>query len=254
MHSSIPILLTSAVRVSAQHTALRDADERLRLTLDSIARWRQTPGIRAVVVCDGSGFDLSPLLPEGPAGAAPVECLSFQNDIVAVRRQGKGFGEGQIVAHALQHSLHLKQAQVWAKCTAKLWVQNFADCLAGYQGPAAFDIRGFSQVRSVDSRFYLVDSAFHAQHLAHVHEQVDDDHGWYLEHCLLQALEVLPIQRYVMVPPPRVVGVSGSDGQLHAPGWHWRLFWQLRNRAWRLLGRHPAQITRSGRRPGSPPA
>ncbi len=251
---NIPVLLTSAVRVSAQHTALQDAGERLRLTLESVALWRRTPGVSVVVLCDGSGVDLSASVPPAKPGEAPVECLAFQNDVAAVRRQGKGHGEGQIVAYALRHSLYLGEARVWAKCTGKLWVQNFAECLAGFQGPASFDIRGFHRVRSVDSRFYLVESAFYDQHMAQAHEQVDDDRGWYLEHCLLQALQALPVQRYVMVPPPQVVGVSGSDGRLHAPGWHWRVLWQLRNRAWRLLGRHPVGITRSGRRPGSPPA
>lgn len=254
MNGSIPVLLTSAVRVSARHTALQNADERLRLTLESIALWRSTPGVSVVVVCDGSGVDLSAKVPPAKAGEASVECLAFQNDVAAVRQQGKGHGEGQIVTYALRHSQHLGQAQVWAKCTGKLWVENFAECLKGFQGAASFDIRGLRRVRSVDSRFYLVSSAFYAEYLAQAHEQVDDDRGWYLEHCLLQALEVLPIQRYVMVPPPRVAGVSGSDGVLHTPGWHWRVIWQLRNRAWRLLGRHPVLITRSGRRPGNPPA
>lgn len=254
MTGGIPVLLTSAVRVSARHTTLQDADERLRLTLDSIDLWRRTPGVTAVVVCDGSGVDLSIHLPPTAHDMAPVECLAFQNDAELVRRKGKGFGEGQIVAHALRNSVHLSHAEVWGKCTGKLWVQNFSDCLKGYRGPVAFDIRGTFAVRSVDSRFYLVDAAFYRQHLARAHEQVDDDHGWYLEHSLLQALGGLTLQRYVMVPPPCVVGVSGSDGQLHAPGWAWRVLWQLRNRMWRLCGRHIVKITRSGRTPGSPPA
>lgn len=252
---SIPVLLTSAIRVSASHTALQDEQLRLALTLDSVRRWQRTPGVSAVVVCDGSGFDLSAhLSAQDKAHGVPVECLSFRNDVARVRAQGKGFGEGQIVEHALSHSQHLRDAPVFAKCTGKLWVANFPACLARFEGQAAFDIRGLRTIRCVDSRFYIVTRALYDQQLRHVHAEVQDDQGHFLEHCLMDGLHPLPPSAFVMLPSPDVRGVSGSDGKLHAPGWGWRVLWGARNRCWRLVGRQPLPLTRSGRTPGSPPA
>jgi hypothetical protein len=60
----VPVLITSAINVTAPGTKLADPAERLDLTLKGIERWLQNPAVHALVAVDGSGFDYSSQLRE----------------------------------------------------------------------------------------------------------------------------------------------------------------------------------------------
>lgn len=214
----MPLLITSAIRVSAAYTKLADFDSRLALTLEGIQRWLASPGIGPVVVCDGSGVDLGAhatrTLSNG--GALTCEYLSFQNDTNAVRANGKGFGEGEIVNYALEHSQVLRAASKFAKCTGKLWVENHASCISHFNGIAAFNILGHFQ--AIDTRFYIVDKSFYLNRLATAYRDVRDGDGFYLEHAFKKALSTLKPSEFVMFPTPRLTGISGSTGTVYNSG------------------------------------
>lgn len=205
------VLLTSAINVSAPRTALSEPSRRLEETLKSIEMWRRMPGVGKIVLCDGSGFDF-PMIALGSRDGADVEVLSFTNDVEEVGRKGKGYGEGQIVSHALAHSRFLSTESVFAKCTGKLWVSNFRRCLRGFNGVAAFDYAGWLQPTSIDTRFYIVQKSFYLDVLSDAHVGVDDSRGIYLEHVFAQALAAKKLASYAMSPTPRIEGVSGSMG------------------------------------------
>ena len=57
---TIPLLLTSCIIVSAKYTALSDTELRLTETIKSLEKWTTTPDIEKIVICDGSGFDITP--------------------------------------------------------------------------------------------------------------------------------------------------------------------------------------------------
>jgi hypothetical protein len=214
MHSPrrLPVLVTSAIKVSAGNTALRSVEERVRETIRGLGAWMSTPDVEELIVCDGSGFDLTPhlqdLMRQHPD--VFVEILSFQNDAEGVKRQGKGYGEGQIIEHALSHSAILCSTAAFAKCTGKLWVRNYADCLDAFNGIASFDFNGLLRPRFVDTRFYMVDIGFYRRNLSSAFLTVDDDAGFFLEHAFKDSLANFGLSTYVMAPTPRVAGVSGS--------------------------------------------
>lgn len=214
---SVPVLITSAINVSAAQTILIDSSIRLDLTLKSIAQWRTTPGVSHVVVCDGSGFDLGPHIGEMFTNQKCVgfEVISFTNDVTGVKAKGKGYGEGEIVNYALQHSKVLKDAKNFAKCTGKLWVENFAACLKEFNGFAAFDFSGKFKPVKIDTRFYIVNKDFYVANMAALHHCVDDSNGFYLEHAFRDGLKSRAVSDYVMYPTPRISGISGSMGLHH---------------------------------------
>ena len=214
-----PVLITSAINVAAAKTVLTDATARLELTLNSIQQWRATQGVSHVIVCDGSGFDLGPYINNMSINQAGVGCevISFINDVAGVEAKGKGYGEGEIVNYALQHSQVLKDASHFAKCTGKLWVENFADCLNGFNGIAAFDFHGNFKPEQIDTRFYVVSKDFFVSHMAALHHCVNDSNGFYLEHAFRDGLQAHKLSDYVMYPTPRISGVSGSMGVLFEP-------------------------------------
>ena len=209
-----PVLITSAINVSAAKTVLTDVKARLELTLNSVQQWRETPGVSHVIVCDGSGFDLGPHISNMFSNQADVGCevISFTNDVAGVKAKGKGYGEGEIVNYALQQSQVLKGASHFAKCTGKLWVENFASCLNGFNGLAAFDFRGNFKPVQIDTRFYIVNKEFFVANMAALHHFVDDGNGFYLEHAFRDGLKSRALSDYVMFPTPRIRGISGSMG------------------------------------------
>lgn len=213
-----PLLLTSCVIVSDHSVNLKDKDARIRLTLESMEKWLAiSPGLR-LVVCDGSGYDFSEVVLQHFPGAH-IECLSFRNDAQKVVIYGKGYGEGEIVNYALAHSAYLKESDYFAKCTAKLWVENFSDCLAGWNGSCLLkgyfaDVFSFKPTRFdyIDTRFYLVSKAFYAKYLAATYLKVHSDRGISLEHCFRDAILEQRLSGVLFSVAPVICGVGGGSG------------------------------------------
>jgi len=226
----IPLLITSAINVTAPGTKLADPAERLDLTLKGIKRWLHDPAVHSLVAVDGSAFDYSAQLMELNRDARKhIEFLSFQNNIERVRLQGKGYGEGEIVLHALTHSTILSSAPCFAKCTAKLYVRNYAKCLAAFNGKFMCGIYGRNTIRCLDTRFYLASRDFWMKYFSRAHLQVDDPKGYYIEHSYLDRLRENGIRRFTLPVPPLIEGRSGSDNiEYPAPSLYRRLAHRLR--------------------------
>ena len=214
-----PILLTSCVVISDQSVNLKDKNSRILLTLDSIQKWLDlSPGLR-LIVCDGSNYDFSEHVRE-KFPHSQIECLCFENNKELVALHGKGYGEGEIVNHAIQNSAFIKEAGFFAKCTAKLWVENFFECLQGWNG--SFLCKGyFSDVFSpikktrfsyIDTRFYVVDTAFYLKYLDSAHLNVGGKSKLSLEDCFKDIIIKQNLDKVLFTVPPVICGVGGGTG------------------------------------------
>ncbi|OYQ40337.1 hypothetical protein CHU94_13660 [Rhodoferax sp. TH121] len=218
-HTHIPILLTSSVIAHDKGVRLQDPGERERLALESIQAWRRIAPHNPLVLCDGSGFDFQPHVAALP-GSGPVECLNFQNDVQRVQQQGRGYGEGEIVRHAIEHSTLIQSAGSFAKCTSKLWVENFRDCMQPWNGrlliKGVFD-HVFSPHRKttlayIDTRFYAMDVQTYRLHFLHAHETIRVQDGYGLEESFRDIFLKERLQGCLMSPPPVICGVGGGTG------------------------------------------
>lgn len=213
-----PILLTSCVIVSDHTVSLADADARIRFTLESVSKWLSICSELRLVICDGSNYDFSDLVstrfPE-----ANIECLFFQNTKELVKKQGKGFGEGEIVNYAIQNSNYLNDSDCFAKCTAKLWVENFFDCLKDWNGEMrckgyfsnVFSIQK-TQFSYIDTRFYLASKSFYLEHFASAHTHVGGENGLSLEDCFRDVILTEKLSKILFNVPPVICGVGGGTG------------------------------------------
>lgn len=217
--TALPVLITSAINVSANKTILSDADQRLSKTIAAIKHWQQIPLVNTVIVCDGSGFDLSEHIstPGDRGTQAPCEFLSFHNDQAKVRALGKGYGEGEIVKFALENSSALRDSHRFAKCTAKLWLSNFPACVSHFRSRAAFDYGGRFDPVYLDTRFYLTETEFFRAHLMNAYLNVDEDRGYNLEHAYKDALRRFKLSEIAIYPTPRIFGTSGSMNTEYLP-------------------------------------
>jgi len=171
-----------------------------------------------IVICDGSGFDFSEIVAK-KFPEANIECLFFENNRELVALYGKGYGEGEIVKYALENSKYLKDAQFFAKCTAKLWVSNFFKCLKDAGGPFSCNCV-FSNYKSVfklkfehiDTRFYITNKLFFLENFASAYLNVRDQEGHYLEHCFRDVVIEKKLNKIITPIFPIIEGVSGSSG------------------------------------------
>ena len=218
---NVPILLiTTAVRAAPSvNVRVSDRERRLEYTLEGIGEWvARMPELR-IVVCDGSNVDLTSTIRE-KWPTATIEVLHFQNNEKKVARFGKGFGEGQIIKFALKKSKFLRNQPVFMKCTGKLWVENIREVLSGISGTNGFMIRqrpdeeGQRKPFWVDTRFFVVGTAFFRRYLASAYRDVDITARHYIEHVYCERLvKIAPPRRLRFVVKPEIRGVSGSTGK-----------------------------------------
>lgn len=221
MRSAPPILITSSVIAMDKTVHLKDEKLRIFHTLESIGRWLEIYPQAQLVICDGSGFDFSSLiLKEFPQ--ANIECLFFNNDANMIHLHGKGFGEGEIIRFAIENSQVISNSSWFAKCTAKLWVDNFLDCVHAWNGiflcQAFFsDVFSFkkTQLQYVDTRFYLVDKNFYIKNLLNSHIDIGGSSGISIEDRFLELIQKERLERVFFSTPPIVCGVGGGSGKYY---------------------------------------
>lgn len=222
----IPLLLTSSAVAHDTSVRLNATDDRIRLTLESVAEWLAIDPRIPIVICDGSGFDFSELL-ERQFPMARIECIAFENDPAAVRKIGRGYGEGEIVRYALSHSRLIKEAGCFAKCTAKLWIQNYRHCLLEWNRNQNLLLKGvfsnvFSPLRAtafsyVDTRFYISTITTYKAYFENAHFEIDSSAGQSLEECFRDIILRNALHASLFRVPPVICGVGGGTG-VNRPG------------------------------------
>jgi hypothetical protein len=211
-----PLLLTSCVNTSAPFTKLTDTNKRIELTIQSIKEWIRIQKDIKIIICDGSNYDFSTITNE-LFPTANIECIYFQNSIQLVKLFGKGYGEGEIIDYALRNSTFIRHANFFAKCTSKLWVENYNDCLNSWNGVFKSDCN-YTNIKSInniemgyiDTRFYLTSKSFYEKYLSAAHLNVNDIDDRPLERCFKDIITYNNILEFMFPILPIIKGVSGS--------------------------------------------
>jgi hypothetical protein len=214
----VPLVITSAVNVSAPFVKLTDPVERVSHALDAIRAWLSIDKTLAIVICDGSGYDFT-LDVEKEFPSYEIECLSFYNNSDMVASRGKGYGEGEIMMYVLNYSQIIKGAEYFAKCTSKLWVENYLDCLSSFNGVFGCEKQyrkySLTNVIGCDTRFYITSKLFFKSSISDCYEKVNDYDGYFLEHAFADALKNSGVSNVLFTHPPIVNGISGTSGRFN---------------------------------------
>ena len=231
-----PILLTSSAIAMDHSVTLKDPEQRIHYTLESIEKWMKLGADIRLVVCDGSSYDFSRIVRERFPKRS-IECLFFENDKQLVERHGKGYGEGEIIKFALLNSAFLKDADWFAKCTAKLWVDNFLSCVKEWNGSflckAYFaNVFSFKKTRFeyIDTRFYLVEKNIYMKYFYETHLKVGGSNGTSIEDNFKEIVLQNRLTRVFFRSPPIVRGMGGGSGKYYRNNFIRRLKESLRSR------------------------
>jgi hypothetical protein len=215
--SSLPILLTSSIAPHDTRVKLKDESSRLHYVLESVEQWLRINPKVAIVLCDGSNYDMGPLLTQR-FPFSEIEYLRFQNDPLKVALMGRGYGEGEIVRYAVEHSDLIRQAGGFSKCTAKLWVDNYYECIKWWNGKFlckgvfldAFTPLKKTKFHHIDTRFYITSSSFYKDYLLQAHLSINVEAGHGLEECFRDILMRQHIQHAMIPIYPIIQGVGGG--------------------------------------------
>lgn len=222
MHLSpgcIPILLTSSVIAYDAEVRLADQNKRLEFSLESLRQWKKRFPHQPIVVCDGSSFDFQPYVKKF-LPYDNIECLFFENDQTRVAQHGRGYGEGEIVRYALQHSQRIQQAGCFAKCSSKLWVTNFEACAQAWQGElllqgiftGVFEPWQETVFSYIDTRFYISSIDAYQTFFQDAHLRIREKEGFGLENAFHQIFLENRLHRALSPVAPVICGVGGGIG------------------------------------------
>lgn len=221
----IPILITSSVIPHDPGVQLSDPKQRLFHAIESLTHWNRVAPRSRFVLCDGSNFDFRSIVEEKFPNME-IECLSFENDHSKILTHGRGYGEGEIIKFALQHSLFLRNTAAFAKCSSKLWVENYSGCINHFHGNCLFSgvfTNTFSflkpvEMLQVDTRFYIVRSDFYRKNLIDAHHKIVLASGFGLEDSFYSTLVAAKQEGYLFPTPPVIMGVGGGTGKYYKAG------------------------------------
>lgn len=217
--SVIPLLLTSSIVAHDVAVRLKDTQARLHHALESVEQWLRVSPLQPLVLCDGSSYDLTDEVRHRFPHAV-IECLAFENDQIKVREFGRGHGEGEIVKYAIEHSRLIHEAGCFVKCTSKLWVENFDECMRYWNGNLllsgvflnTFSPRHPTLLRQVDTRFYAMSVDTYKRYFQDAHITMDSRAGHGLEDSFHDVLARERMQGCLLPVPPIINGVGGGTG------------------------------------------
>lgn len=217
--STVPLLLTSSIVAHDVGVRLKDTEARLHHALESVEQWLRIDPQLPIVLCDGSSYDLAADV-QRRFPAATIECLAFENNQALVKEFGRGYGEGEIVKYAIRHSKLIQAAGCFAKCTSKLWVENFAECMSHWNGNLLLSgvfLNALSPLqptifRHIDTRFYVSSLPVYEKYFLDAHITMDSRAGHGLEDSFHDIFIRENLKNCLLPTPPLICGVGGGTG------------------------------------------
>ena len=233
------LIVTSAIHPPDNMPYLRliDPQQRLFQTYCSLICWIRQRHITNIVLCDNTGTDhtFSGLATLAAQHDKTLEILVFRGDHEETCLRGKGYGEGEIMKHVIEHSRLLKEDTAFYKITGRIFVEGFEaihkahrdksvvfrPCIAAWQEillrsahicPLLSDWKRVWKGR-VSTVFYKCTTEYYANNLIDRFRRVDDRRRYYLEHAFVDPLKKNGFD--VFSVRPRLVGRSGTTDLLH---------------------------------------
>lgn len=235
-----PLVIPTAFapRSDVPYVGLKQGDLRNRATVYSIAWWLCQSNFDKIVVVETTGDAslASSLQTLAAACGKTLEFHAIDNDHASVARRGKGFGEGFALDRAWDRSQILQQCSGFFKCTGKIVVENYRECIAFARGKQFYFDAPRTLPNFVDTRFYFATRDFWLRNLRYAYKSVDDPGKFYLEHAYFQAIaQVAPVPFNPIVF--RYSGVSGTSGDSYRTGDVVQALWTLRRRLFGFVQR-----------------
>lgn len=196
---------------------LTDTSNRKKQYIESIRYYIEKSVINNIVYCDSSGeSDDTDLKLLATRYHKNFEWISFVGDSKLTKERGKGYGEGEIMEYALEHSELLRSARYIVKITGRLKIKNINFLLRFSKHRITFATDLTEDPRLyINTRIYLMEKAIYNQYFRKAYLLVDDKNGTYLEHAFGISVQKNAIKYDSFIMYPIVEGMSGSTGNIY---------------------------------------
>lgn len=254
MPCSAPLLITASLDPGkTPRVGLTDVRERTLRHMEGLIAWMKEPWVKQVVFAKNCKLPVPSRILSGYAAqhGKDLEFVQVSSSPKTVR-QGKGYGEGDLILKTLEKSRVLRASHDFIKVTGKLFMPDAQSVFSG-DGDGEFFVsetlaaKKMSPLRKslrpayslhplgraldmmkrcrvpwewiaatpggwTDTRCYRVGIEFYRKRLLHTHERVRDSLGYPLEAAVFDDLQGSPGIRRI-VKTPVIIGVSGTLGQ-----------------------------------------
>ncbi len=212
------LVLTSCIRPAQQdNLKLGDWEERYGQTITSLKYYIDSGTFEYIVICDGSGYDLSSddIMQYADKHGVDLESLSFIQNQELVKKKGKGFGEGEIMSYIVCNSRLFKASNFFIKVTGRLIVTNIGEIVHKIDIAKApfFNIIISKVIGSVDTRVYGMTTSMYAEYFIDAYQSVDDSKGNTYEIVFGKVLKANNISFSPLPIVPILQGKSGTDNK-----------------------------------------
>lgn len=129
------LLMTGSITPGkTRDVAIQNSDDRLFQYITSLLAWIELTDVKNIVFCENTNckYDFSNLVEIALKKGKNLEVLIFNGNVKA-QKYGKGYGEGEIVKHAILNSKYLNEETNFYKITGRLFIKNFNEIQSQHQ-------------------------------------------------------------------------------------------------------------------------
>lgn len=216
------LIITGCICPSENVPYLKLVDSNIRLLqyIDSIEFYILNSNFDVIIFGDNSNYyyDIVRLEKMAHNVGKEFEWLSFSGDKNKVIRQGKGFGECEIINYILENSRYREEIKNFVKVTGRLKVTNInsiikrIDFNQNYFNPDVNLIKFLQHKKPIiDTRLYFVQKSYYNNVLKDLYMIVDDRNDIQLESCFFKAIN--KNGKYDNFPIyPNIIGECAGNG------------------------------------------
>lgn len=214
-------IITGTIKPSSSvgQLVIKDEEERFRQYAESLNFFIECGAFYKIIFCDNSNYGIekfSFLKKTAKEHNVILELISFPGDTSKIVAHGKGYGEGEIMDYVFHHSELVKDEKFFVKITGRMKIDNISKMIAYMEeNKTYFNIPNRTIKNIYDTRIYGMPTKQFRDLFAQEYVRVQDDAGVYLEHVYTDILKKNNIKVTNFPRYPRIVGVSGSTGNVY---------------------------------------
>lgn len=148
-------------------------------------------------------------------GIKSIELMSFKANQNEVNNRGKGYGEGEAIQYAINHSQLIDvEKDTLIKITGRLRIKNINQIIHGIRDYHMIIINlNYPYHNMLDTRLFILPFKMYRQFFEELYYNVDDCNWICLEHLFYRSVRDNNIPISCTCRYPQFVGKSGSTGK-----------------------------------------
>lgn len=211
------LLLTGSINArlaSPVMTKIVNTDDRRNQYFITIKRYIKESDFDIIIFCENteSDFPVEECQHLASEYGKQIEFIFFLGNVNSINKQGKGFGDGECIEYAINHSKYLlDDTTCFYKVTGRLFIENINNILKNsYKDTNCFYRLGFKSL-TVGTFFFKAQIGFFRKKLMTEYKFVNDSNGKYLEVIYYDILIREKVRAFN--PYPCINAISASTGE-----------------------------------------